>query len=509
MSRRRLWVALGGVLIAIAALVEIRTIGPEISVRWREGITTEERVALERQHDLRRGEPIDGTATGWEYELHNRSSDNIGALVRNPSVEDTGNIDREAMTARRAEIQVALRALPFPFNNLRQVAQIQSLILLIAGGVLLSAASSGTEARRRNVAVAALMALGVLAVAAPISSDLVTMGDANEIAQKRTSFENFAGVNHIRFEAHLAYAIEGQIDRILGRTVESPAQAQIWLARGATMWFVLSALAIGFVERWSSMILRYLGLAVLAPSALLYFGWREFGYLSLNVAAFPLIVRGVRDRGWRLETGSVLAGAGIALHGLGLVSLPAAWMAAVAARGQLSERLWLAIRVTAWTTAAYVGWVAIYAIVLHMQIIPGHAEAIPWRHWLVTEVRDGRPNVPILSLAGGRDLLFTGWVVGLPLLLVAASLWREYREEVRVALCYAAPSVLFVIFFWPIQGLGEEMDLVVAAFPAFYALAWVCAHSPKRTTIAAVLLVSAHVAFWQILFDQRFVNPTS
>jgi len=192
----------------------------------------------------------------------------------------------------------------------------------------------------------------------------------------------------------------------------------------------------------------------------------------------------------------------------GLVSIPAAWLAACAARGRLSERLDLAVRITAWTTAAYVGWIAVYVIVLHMPITPGHAESLPWRHWLVTEIRDDRPNVPILSLTGGRDLLFTGWVVGAPLLFVAASLWRQYREEVRIALCYAVPSVLFVIFFWPIQGLGEEMDLVVAAFPALYALAWVCAHSSRRTTIAAALLVSAHVAFWRILFDERFVNQT-
>ena len=500
--------ALGGVLIAVVALVDVRTTGPQITVRWREGITPQAREAVERQHDLRNGEPIDGTATGWEYELHDGSRDNITALVRDTAVDDTGNIDREAMTAQPANIRIALRELPFPFNNLRQLARIQSLVLLISGAVLLWASSSASERRRRTIAVATLIALGAIAVAAPISSELVTMGDANEIAQKRTSFENFAGVRDIRFEAHLSYAIEGQIDRLLGRTAESPAQAQIALARAGTMWFVLSALAIGFIEGWSSMILRYLGLAVLAPAALLYFGWREFGYLSLNVAAFPLIARGVHDRSWRLEAGSLLAGLGMALHGLGLVSIPAAWLAACAARGRLSERLDLAVRITAWTTAAYVGWIAVYVIVLHMPITPGHAESLPWRHWLVTEIRDDRPNVPILSLTGGRDLLFTGWVVGAPLLFVAASLWRQYREEVRIALCYAVPSVLFVIFFWPIQGLGEEMDLVVAAFPALYALAWVCAHSSRRTTIAAALLVSAHVAFWRILFDERFVNQT-
>ena len=78
--------------------------------------------------------------------------------------------------------------------------------------------------------------------------------------------------------------------------------------------------------------------------------------------------------------------------------------------------------------------------------------------------------------------------------------------SVRLAMWYAAPSIAFSIAFWPIQGLGVEMDLIVAAFPAFYALAWVCAADPRRTTMAAVVLVSAHLAFWRIVLDGRFVN---
>ena len=93
-------------------------------------------------------------------------------------------------------------------------------------------------------------------------------------------------------------------------------------------------------------------------------------------------------------------------------------------------------------------------------------------------------------------------------LIVAATLRRRSVDAVRTALWYAVPSLLFAAWFWPIQGLGEEMDLVVAAFPGFYALAWVCAHDPKRAVTAAALLVSGHVGFWRILLDERFVNAT-
>jgi hypothetical protein len=97
-------------------------------------------------------------------------------------------------------------------------------------------------------------------------------------------------------------------------------------------------------------------------------------------------------------------------------------------------------------------------------------------------------------------------VVGAPLFAVLPMMRREYGDDVRTALGYAVPSVAFSMAFWPIQGLGIEMDLLVAAFPAFHALAWVCALDPRATRVAAALLASAHIAFWRILLDGRFVN---
>ena len=50
------------------------------------------------------------------------------------------------------------------------------------------------------------------------------------------------------------------------------------------------------------------------------------------------------------------------------------------------------------------------------------------------------------------------------------------------------------------------MDLVFAAFPAVYALAWVCAHDARRTAVASLLLISAHMAFWRIVLSSDFIN---
>jgi dipeptide/tripeptide permease len=165
----------------------------------------------------------------------------------------------------------------------------------------------------------------------------------------------------------------------------------------------------------------------------------------------------------------------------------------------------MGLRIAAWGTAAYLAWVAIYLLVFNLPLVPGHAESIPLRPWLIDQVSD-RVNVAILSITGTRDIVFSAWAVGVPLVAVTAMMWQERREETRAALLYAVPSMIFLVMFWPIQGLAWEMDLVFAAFPAVYALAWVCAHDAKRTVVAAVLLMSAHIAFWRIVSGIDFIN---
>ena len=503
----RVWMALGAALIAIVAMVDVTTIDPRVTVRWRAEVGPADRVALERRYGLGDGEPIEGT--GWRYQLRDQSRENIRALVQDPSADDTGYIDRDAFVAEPRRVRVTVRRLPFPFstnNEFRdpwQLFQLQSLWLLLGGGVLLWTARASSERLRRNATVATLLLVGVVAVAFPIDPSFVTMGEAREHAASREDFERYFG-ERVRFEKHLSQTILLQLYQQFDPTEAAPERALVAVSRGAPVLFVLSALAIGFLERWSAVVLRYLGLALLAPSALLYFGWREFGYLSLNVAVFPLLVRGLRDGGSRLEAGSALAGLGAALHGSGLVSLAGAWIAALGSSARMKDRVGRALRVAAWGTAAYLGWVAVYVIVLKLPIDAEPAVIGSWRPWFIDEIREGRVSAAILSVTGARDLLMTAWVVGAPLLVVAVSLGRQYAHEVRTALYYLPPSILFVIFRWPLRGLGPGMDRIFAGFPALYALAWLCAHDVKRANIAAALLVSAHLAFWRIVLDPRF-----
>jgi hypothetical protein len=505
-GRRWVWIALGAA-VALAALVRVTVTDPRVHVRWDESLDGFARAIRENTYGLNNGLRVDGPTNTWRYELGDLSRDNIRALLQDEAVADVAYVDRDTLSSEGRVVDIALR---YPYSDLLdspwELRRLhRSAWLLLAGGVLLWGARLADRRRRRRLTVATLLLVGALMSLFPHDPAFVTMGGSADHVRSRADFEEWFG-GRVRFEKHLSQVMLLQFYGRSGATEAAPQQAVVAMTRVATAWFVACALGISFLESWSPLVLRYLGLALLAPSALLYFGWRELGYLSLNVAAFPLLVRGMREAGMRLEAGSVLIGLGAALHGSGLVAFAGAVLAALGTAGSASDRAGRFLRVAAWGTAAYVGWIAIYVIVLNLPISPdpGPVAFSSWRPWFLGDLRAGRVAAPILSATGARDVAMSVWIVGAPLLAVALSLWRHYPPQVRAALWYLPPSILFVVFRWPFEGVGGGMDLVVAGFPAFYALAWVCAHDVKRTSIAAALLASAHYAFWRVVFDQRF-----
>ena len=72
------------------------------------------------------------------------------------------------------------------------------------------------------------------------------------------------------------------------------------------------------------------------------------------------------------------------------------------------------------------------------------------------------------------------------------------RLRVPVALA-AIPVVLFIVLWWPIQGIGEEDDLIASVFPPLFAVAWLVAPSRRLTVLALVLLVGGEWALHHIL----------
>jgi hypothetical protein len=502
---RRIALTLIALAIALLVLVRVTVTDPRVHVRWTAGISDAARTALEARYALGDGQPVEGTT--WRYALRDSSRDNVRALIADPAVDDTSYLDRNAMTSEGRRVNVAVR---YPLSDLlSSPAQLlglhQSLWLLLSGGGLLWIARATSLARRRTGTLAVLLFVLGVALALPLDPARVTMGGSADHVRSRTDFEAWWG-GRVRFEKHLSQVILLRVYEELGPAANAPERAVIAMTRGATLWFVLSALAVGVLEAWSPHAIRYLGLALLAPATMLYFGWRELGYVSLNVATFPLLVRGLAGEGMRLEAGSAVAGLGAALHGSGLVALAGAWLAAAGTPGAPSERALRTLRAVAWGVAAYVGWIALYVILLKLPVAPdpGAAAYSPWRPWSEDEVRLGRVSAAILSPTGARDIAMTAWIVGAPLLAVAASLWRRHPHEVRTALLFAPPSILFVLFRWPFEGVGGGMDLVVAGFPALYGLLWVCARDARRTGIAAALLASAHYAFWRVVLDERF-----
>src|SRR5688572_2555403 len=104
MSGRRLLA--GGLVclaLAVAAYVQLeRTLRPSgagIQVRWAPQADVIARQAAELRYRLFEGREMDGRT--WAYLLKDTSYENVQALVRDPAVEDTANINRAAFRVDR------------------------------------------------------------------------------------------------------------------------------------------------------------------------------------------------------------------------------------------------------------------------------------------------------------------------------------------------------------------------------------------------------------------------
>jgi hypothetical protein len=353
--------------------------------------------------------------------------------------------------------------------------------------------------------VACIFALLLAMLVVPLHQP-IRMGDSETYTASRDNFDFYMGARTVRFEAHLSSMVLRALDRALGPSGDSPRQAFTWLTRVAALWFAAMLLVAGHTGRWSPSSLRYLALVVASPATLMYFGYRELGYLSLNAAVVPLVFRGFRGRRASFDAGSALAGLGAALHGFGLLSLAGTALATIGARLRVAARVRLLIQAFAIGTSAYLIWVFAYVAGLRLDIVPGHAESIPWRPLVENAVGEGRINYAIVSPRGATDVLLSAWMTGVPLVTCALAALRRRADVAIPALLFALPSALFLFAFWPIQGLAVEADLLVAAFPGFYALAWVASRSTPATWWSMLVLASGHVMFWRVMLSDLFVN---
>jgi hypothetical protein len=356
-----------------------------------------------------------------------------------------------------------------------------------------------------------LAAFVVLAMVLPFPARAFTMGDGSSVVQDRTNFEDL--VRHgreIRFSAHLAYRLLDRIDAGLGSTAISATEAYRALSWLGGAMFALTLWCFAATDRWSARSVRYVGLALMAPAALMYFGYLEVGYLSLSAAAFPVIARDLMKRDdltAGLVAGSILYGLGAAMHGIGYVSIGALFFAVAVFDMPVGRRLVLATALSAMALGAALIWVWYYIVIAGLDVVPGHAIGgfILRPLWRAREA-ETRMVYPLLSMVTARDILASGVVAGLPLIPLVLFNRRQWRREARLALAFTVPCLIAFVLFWPVQGIAIEMDMIVALFPAVFALLWVCSQSVRASIASAVLLAAGHATFWWVVFDDRFIN---
>ena len=387
----------------------------------------------------------------------------------------------------------------------------QSVISCGLGATLLVAAVLKSSWWRCVAVTAVFTAFLALALVAPIPSDRFVMGDGSSIVQDRSNFDDVVAHERVvRFSAHLAYRLLGRFDVALGSNATSPVEAYRMLSWLGGLVFAVSLWSLAAADHWSARSVRYIALALMAPATLMYFGYLEVGYLSLSAAAFPFISRDLMKGGdltAGLLAGAILFGLGAAMHGVGYLSIAALFIAMIADDIPLHRRVVLAIALSGVAVAAALIWVWYYLAVLGLDVIPGHAAGgfILRPLWQAREA-ESRILFPLFSAVTARDVFFSGVIAGLPLVFVALFVRRQSPREARLALAFSIPCAIAFLLFWPPQGIAIEMDMIVALFPAVFALLWILSASIRASVASAVLLVLGHAAFWWVVLHDQFVN---
>jgi hypothetical protein len=379
-------------------------------------------------------------------------------------------------------------------------------------GAILLVATGVTSSRWRSVAVTTVLtAFLALALVAPIPNDRFVMGDGSSIVQDRGNFDDLVAHGRVvRFSAHLAYRLLGQFDAALGSTATSPVEAYRMLSWLAGVVFAVSVWCLAATDDWSARSVRYIALSLMAPATLMYFGYLEVGYLSLSAAAFPFISRDLiksDELTAGLLSGAILFGLGAAMHGIGYLSIAALFIAMIADDVPIRRRVALAAALSGVAIAAALIWVWYYLSVLGLDVIPGHAVGgfILRPLWQGREA-ESRILYPLFSIITARDLFFSGLIAGLPLVLVTLIVRTQSPREARLALAFSVPCAIAFLLFWPPQGIAIEMDMIVALFPAVFALLWVTSTSVRASIASAALLMLGHAAFWWVVLHDQFVN---
>jgi hypothetical protein len=209
-----------------------------------------------------------------------------------------------------------------------------------------------------------------------------------------------------------------------------------------------------------------------------------------------------------------MVGIGAAFHGFGLVALGFLVVLIVVylvldseARAVLN--LWQApLEAAAAGVLGWVMWLPVYIIGFGIDVTPGHADESPMRPLFHARYSDyyHRLDQPVFSWHVVGQVAWELWVVSAVLVVLLA--WQRGPLVIPVAVA-ALPVLLFIILFWPVQGLGNDSDFLGAAFPPAFAAAWLVARSARATLAGLLLLVTGQWAFHHILTPAFVDNPSA
>jgi hypothetical protein len=414
-------------------------------------------------------------------------------------------------------VAVLLRVVPAGPDVIELIGPlaIQSLVGLLVGALLMFGAGAPSVRLRQGyfLVAAALLIAGICTAPLPTraSQEVGTwMGDSDTYTADRDQFETYFGDDVVRFHFHLATRVLNLIDRALGSTATSPGEAFHILPGLVGFIALLEAAAVAILAGWSPQSMRYIGLCIAAPFALMFFGYRELGYLALSVAAFPLYLMTI-DRPEDARAGHLIRGAATlqglhaALHGFGLAAVATLMAMALTSASRIRTAVSNAWTVFVCAFVAYAIWLPMYLIVLGLPIVPGHATGIPIRHLVHSYVAERRLVEPLFSLKGFRDIGAEALVVGVPVVLFG--LLVAGQQSRRAVLAGAGVSLAVMLLVWPAQGIGQDIDTVLAIFPAFFAGAWLAAARPWTAVSALCSLGIGHAVFWLVVRSEAFTNP--
>ena len=392
----------------------------------------------------------------------------------------------------------------------RQPPMPQSIAAIASGIVAWRVGRLRSRRLRTSVLLAMLAAYVPLTLMLPLPFEYTGrsyMGDGEDNAKTRYKFETnvpWSGTRPaIQFKAHLGDTILAVVDRSFGRNEQSAALAYRFLSGLGGALLAIELAVVLLVFRGAARACRYVALVLACTFTLGYYGYYEVGYMALSAGAFPLLLRGLRAsnrKGWFLEASASLQGLHAALHGFGLLGIAGGALGILLTH--VKGRMLTLFRYLAHSTAAYVGWFVIYALVLHIAIEPdAHSGRLAIRGLTAAYYFDDRLVHPLVSTMAWSEIGAASLAIGVPLLVFGVLAARSERDRV-LALAYAVPGLLFLVLWWPSPGVRADLDLLLAAHCGVAAAAWLASRSTRSAGLALVLLTFAHMAFWSTVANR-------